>query len=513
MKKTTLIVFFLAFVISTKSQPVVCGHSLSLSYELGYSIAPTNDNGCIIAGLTYEYSTSQFEDAYLIKLDSSYNLEWGKTFGNGTESVFHYARQTNDGGYIATGFCQSQTDGRNVLVVKTDSIGSLQWRQVIGDVSYDMGYAVEPTPDGGYVVTGVMKSEDMFLIKLSNQGNIQWVRRVHDSVKRSMGLNLVVGPDSGIVVCGYLSVPADPNGYIVKFNKNGNLLWAKAFGGNGIDLIHNVELSNSGGYIITGYVFDSTLAPGVMIMLAKTDNNGNLIWQKTLGGQYDDRINGLTKTSDGNYCASAYSVVDTNVVNTAHDLLFKFDDQGNILWMKKSDNNASDGFNKLKETSSKQLIQTGGNLSDISIYVNDSLGNSCCYYNYSLPERNIQLSEIYLGSIDSIYKTYNDTITQSTGGAFFYDCYTTGINDSWNLTQDEVKVFPNPTSGTFYIQCNENFIESELEIYNALGEKIYSGKLDRQMRSEINMKHPLAGIYLLKIFNKKTAHIKKFIVD
>lgn len=513
MKNTIYSLFFFFHFVSAHAQPVVCGHMSSFSYEFAYSIAPTSDNGSIIAGLTYEYSISQQDDAYLVKLDSNHNLMWGKTFSNGIKTEFFDVEQTTDGGYIATGYCQSAIDGNNILIVKTDSAGTLEWSRVVGDTGADIGYVAKQTPDGGYAVTGYINGSTLILIKLSAPGNILWVRNVDPPGKLSLGLNLAVTPDSGFVVCGYISHPADPNGYVVRFTRNGNLLWAKAFGGDQRELFHSIVPANNGGYILAGYVADTLLTYGYMLLLAKMDDNGTLLWQKAYGGQYDDRITAITKTKDGNYCGLAYSVVDTNVVYTAHDILFKFDEQGDMLWMKKSDHDAADGSDNIAETALGQIIYTGGNTTDIGIFVCDSMGNSCCNYNYTLPQHNLLFSEISEGIIDTIYKVYNDTFVQSGGGILIYDCIVTGINTNSKNYVNEIDVFPNPSQGMFTLLFQGNRVSGSVEVFNALGQKVYTGKTNASSNTEIDLAHAPRGIYLVKVMSDEHAYFKKVMIE
>jgi len=122
------------------------------------SIKQTSDGGYIIVGITSSYA-KHGTDIWLIKTDSNGNEEWNKTFGDFGESEYEGAfsvQQTSDGGYIITGYCQPKD--RNVVLLKTDSSGNMEWFRTFGGSEYDVGSTVQQTSDGGFLIAGVTES-------------------------------------------------------------------------------------------------------------------------------------------------------------------------------------------------------------------------------------------------------------------------------------------------------------------------------------------------------------------
>jgi hypothetical protein len=124
--------------------------------EYAYFVQQTSDNGYILAGSTYSSGT-EF-DMWLVKTDSSGNMQWNKTYGGSLDEEAYAVRQTSDGGYIITGFTDSFSDNRDIWIIKTDSSGNVEWSQTYGGTREDEAYAVQQTSDGGYIIAGTTYS-------------------------------------------------------------------------------------------------------------------------------------------------------------------------------------------------------------------------------------------------------------------------------------------------------------------------------------------------------------------
>jgi len=150
---------------------------------------------------------------------------FAKTYGGGTSSEWAYSvQQTSDGGYIVAGDA-----GGDIFLIKTDANGNISWAKTYGGTSYDWTRSVQQTSDGGYIVAGYTTSfgasaRDIFLIKTDANGNIQW---------------------------------------------------AKTYGGTSDDWAFSVQQTSDGGYILAGETRSFGAGYGD-IFLIKTDANGNI---------------------------------------------------------------------------------------------------------------------------------------------------------------------------------------------------------------------------------------------
>ena len=242
------------------------------SFIYGYSVQQTNDGGYVICG----------EDS-LIKTDNNGVELWRKGFEGRGNSV----QQTSDGGYVITGGVNSSIIGNgysDVYLIKTDENGDSLWAKNFGGTGTDIGYSVQQTTDGGYIITGFTDSfsqfsdeDDVYLIKTDGNGIEQW-SQVFDDSYQDHGYSVQQTTDGGYIIAGYSFVGfCDVS--LIKTDNYGIEQWNKKIGGaTSMEQGHSVQQTTDGGYIITGriIIYPTGSNPNVDIYLIKTDGNGNV---------------------------------------------------------------------------------------------------------------------------------------------------------------------------------------------------------------------------------------------
>src|SRR2546428_2925214 len=98
--------------------------------DYALSVRQTADGGFIVAGFTSGLGAGKY-DVLLVKFDGSGNIQWAKTAGGRGSDQAYSIRQASDGGYIVTGGSDSFTGVGQILVAKFDSIGALQWANTL----------------------------------------------------------------------------------------------------------------------------------------------------------------------------------------------------------------------------------------------------------------------------------------------------------------------------------------------------------------------------------------------
>jgi len=125
-----------------------------------WCLQETDDGGFILAGNTA--SRGEGSDLFLVKADESGNCTWSRAYGGSGEDVGYFVQQTDDGGYVVVGSSNSYAMGEELLwLVKVDENGSLIWDRTFGGFvssAGDGGWSVEQTTDGGYITAGYTQS-------------------------------------------------------------------------------------------------------------------------------------------------------------------------------------------------------------------------------------------------------------------------------------------------------------------------------------------------------------------
>ncbi len=139
--------------------------------EYTTSMQQTGDGGYIILGTSTLFSTGGY-DAWLIKTDAGGDTLWTRSYGGSEQEEGYFVQQTHDGGYILTGYTSSfGNGGYDVFIVKTNASGNMLWTKTVGGDGDDIGYCIQETGDGGYIIVGRTDSygaggDDLWLIKL-----------------------------------------------------------------------------------------------------------------------------------------------------------------------------------------------------------------------------------------------------------------------------------------------------------------------------------------------------------
>ncbi len=320
---------------------------------------------------------------------------WAKTATGGTytDYVMSIALDTSGNSFVAGWFASPTLQfGASVLtnhgsldmyVAKFDPTGNPLWANNAGGGSNDQANGIATDDSGNSYVTGSFTgpsitfgtwtlsnqaSPDMYLVKYNPGGDVVWAKNSTGGNAIAYGEAVAVDDSGNCYATGQFYSPTIQFGpfslingggydmFIVKYDRNGNPVWAKKGGGSGSDYATGVAVDGSGNIYVTGYYYGPTIQFGATALtsagfydmyVVKYNPDGNVIWAKsaTSGGTGADYASGVAADRAGNFCVAGYST-SSSLQFGLTSLLFrgggdmfivKFDPDGNAVWAKEPD--------------------------------------------------------------------------------------------------------------------------------------------------------------------------------
>jgi hypothetical protein len=469
----------------------VLGSSLD---DIPYSISQTADGGYIVAGTTMSGGSGTAGTGYAVPFPGS----GVGTTGLGslligaannviasTKAQKYTIRVESASAPVASptlGGGGSLSVNTDILVIKLDPAGNIQWLQVYGSSYDDEASAIRQTSDGGYILagyTGAGGNRDVLVMRLDASGNVIWQRVMGGSYKDSASDIRQTG-DGGYILVGsaYSSNSGDVGAnhgsgdvWVIRLDPSGNVVWQKLLGGYGDDNGYSIRQTSEGGYVLTGSTFSSNTGDvgtnhgSDDVWVVKLDNGGSLQWQKVLGGNAHEAGYGIRQTTDGGYVLIGVTGSGSSGdVGPGHGMgdfwVVKLDTAGNIQWQKVLGGSDVDNGKAIEQTTDGGYILTGYSTSSGSGDVGPN-HNSCDAWVVKLDSLgNIQWQNPFGGSSVE----WGMDIQQTSDGGYVFTGNTEssnsgdvglnhGRNDFWvvKLAPDAPSLFPASVTTTSQI--------------------------------------------------------------
>lgn len=242
--------------------------------EYGGCVVSRVGGGYYVAGHT-KSSGAGWYDGWIMRLDARSRIVWQKTYGTWHGEWIDAARETREGSLITVGGTYAAGAGSgDIWIMKLTSSGNMVWQRTFGGPGFDYAFSVELTPDGGYIVGGSTASYgagswDYWIIKLDATGDIQW-QKAYGAGGVDRVQSVIPTPDGGYLASGWTYSYGDFRIWILKLGSSGGVQWQKLYDGAGSGRVLNMI---DGNYLLLGY-------SGAF----KLDTDGNLIWGKAYPG-------------------------------------------------------------------------------------------------------------------------------------------------------------------------------------------------------------------------------------
>jgi gliding motility-associated-like protein len=311
------------------------------------------------------------QDLWVLKLSPLGAIIWQQTYGGSNTELGGQMQETADGGFILQVVTTSE-DGdvvgfhpgsgtQDEWLLKINSSGNVEWSRALGGSGLDSGGRLILTADGGFLasfsstesndgdVTNYHGTGDCWLVKLSATGTIEWSRTVGGS-QREFGTDVLEQSNGDIMLLGTTAssdgdIAHNQGGYdvlLARLSSSGTLLWERTYGGSLYDDCRSLVQTLDGGFILTG---SSSSSDGDLstnqgeqdVWLLKVDANGSPEWQRSFGGALSE-FGFLTEEADGGFLLSGYTYSnngDVQASNGGRELWFvKFSSVGDLLWQR-----------------------------------------------------------------------------------------------------------------------------------------------------------------------------------
>lgn len=367
----------------------------------------------------------------------------------------YWIEQTRDGGFIAVGAtdyaCKMDTvPNLDIFVVKLKSDLNVEWARTIGggpELPYnDAGYSVKEIEEG-YIVTGITQSygvrntNDAFLLKLDNNGNLIWMRN-YGYTSFDGGFDVLNEENTGVnhqyILNGLTTVNNRYYALLLATNYDGNIMWTRGYGREGYEIGFEMDRTLKPGYVFTGY-------------------------ETSFGSGSADIYHVVTNDIGDSYCPSCE--IEPPIKTKKHVPCFS------------------------EEVIFEHI--TTGERKEIEYW--DTL-----YETIPCDTINSKSTESEFSDIHQDIINWND-LTINPGSVNQSD----GIKIPDNMNKDNLVLYPNPANDLVRVQYPESYQSGKLKVFNNTGQLVLSRELYETNSTEVTLDKLVNGIYMITVINEK----------
>jgi hypothetical protein len=472
---------------------------------------------------------------YVAKHNQSGTVIWAKSFGQYQLDYCNSVSADRFGNvYIAGEYSSASVTFDSIVltnltpgtasafVAKLDSNGAVKWVRSANATSgsratgikvdaFDQiivgGHFFGSTVTFGSIVLTNSALFDSFIVKYDSAGNAIWAKSIQGPNSEyirgisadNLGNVVVTGIYFGATIVFdtiTLTNSAANNSeiFLAKYDSNGNVLWAKSYGGISGDLSNSIAVDTSGNVIIAGHFGSPTVTFGAFsltnsgngdIFVVKHNSSGTVLWAKKLGSSGDEMGNFVQTDLEnnvytgGSYNSSSIPFGSSSISgNGSFDMcLFKYDQNGTPVWAKSLGGSGYDGLNSVEIASNVSYVYLFGTYASGQLALGSSNFNN-------------------FGGYDAVLLKFTQTVSGLEMNS------STALNFS---------ISPNPNNGKFQIKSNSDL---ELNLFNDIGTKVKTITLNQSNNHSVDMSHLRKGVYFVSgISNDQAIHQRLVITE
>ncbi|MBI1184483.1 T9SS type A sorting domain-containing protein [bacterium] len=277
------------------------------------------------------------------------------------------------------------------------SAQSIEWAKGFGGDQNEIGSFISVDADGNIYTVGDFEAtvdfnpgsasfnltsngnNDIFIQKMDASGNFLWAESFGNQAT-DFATGLVLDKAGNVYISGTFSISADfdpgagtytltsagvADVFVLKLSPDGDLIWARSFGGNDNDYANYITLDPDENILITGnFMGTADFDPGTGtanlsalggndIFVVKLDPFGKLLWANSFGGSGEDFGYAINADAKGNVFTTGYfsetvdfdpgsGTTSLSSVGFADVFVHKMDATGKFLWARTFGGNSAD---------------------------------------------------------------------------------------------------------------------------------------------------------------------------
>jgi hypothetical protein len=492
---------------------------------------------------------------------SAQTIEWQKSFGGSGSETVSKIINTPDGGFLVGTITESNNGdvsgnhgATDIWLLKLDGSGQKQWQKCLGGLGTDAITGLESVATGGYILTGTTASNgnksaaqvfgnhgdlDIWVAKVDELGAIEW-RKCYGGCSRdearavrqtSDGNYCVVGGTMSYNTGDIFGYHADWDAWVLLIDSKGDMIWQKTIGGNGVDYLYDVAVTDNGDFVLGGLSSstDGDLSGiankgGEDYWISKLSASGDLLWSKCYGGSSNDGIRGMCLATDGSILVTGLTFSQNGDVTNAHggsDLwMLHLNTNGGLLWQKTFGGSGADVAYAVFQRSDNDFITVGETASNDQDVAGNHGGRDVWVVKFDANGL-LKSQKCLGGTSDDIARaackgaadvftiggwssSSNGDVTQNVGSS---DTWVVKMNVPLGLKPDVsnpdgfgLSLFPDPASDIVLVSTNMPGTK-QITVFDLNGQLINTLETD-ELTKPLEINALPVGVYVLRLTSK-----------
>lgn len=523
--KNSKLSFFLLLISSAifaqSSGPFVKKFQPVSGSSIFHTLLPLTDGGFLLAGSCPDSAGTA--DALVIRTDASGDAVWTRKYGkSGFNEEILAAKAHPDGGYALSGYLERrvgpfQNQREDMLLIRLDANGEIQWTKSVGDDDDDERAFALKVDAGGYFLIGKTMSDSAAymapcVFRLDASGNYISHNLVEDQDDDDYLLSWAPTSDGGFIGSGSTRSYGVGNGhiYLIRYNAQGDVLWTKTHASPGNkSLAASIIPAGPGAFLIAGYAQIANGQPGgsYEFMAMKINEDGDSIWSRCYGTSGEERATSISPTSDGGFVLAGISKDNSGFGDV---MLVRINANGDTLWTRRHGSAGDDAANAITVLQDGSVVWAGqwnGNSAVLTKCNADGTGCFASNSSAGIFATGFQ-REIFNNPVLHLVNPHsrNDTLNPAGSAGLENLC----VNSASEMLRkaEAPNVYPNPSGKYFHIQSEETI--RTVQLTDPAGKIRY---FSEDSRKEYILSEDLPGIYFLSIRTASGTFVKKLMIQ